>query len=336
MSLLNDSQIIRAVESVQSLRGAGIGYQGGGRSRVIREAPAPYAGDLWIIIEEQTITRQIGVEIIRIAQSTGIYGAISPSRTPQRTPVRESRWGRELVGAGFSCAMAGLAASGGAAALTAAAAMTGPLGLIIGAAVWIGAAAAAAQCGIGAGRLVNEVLAPESNDILDDSEYYRTITFAIDLVGVLSGLVAAGPALATLVRRVNGNLLSRGLREGLRGANYAERGAAVRSVLQEMSAAERQALMAEINATERSLARGLSRPGAQRASQIITQLEAEQLTGAIQETVLLSVQTTVNLIPSEYVGSASGSLNTMSSSESRQQLTGDVSLVMSNIIQITN
>lgn len=336
MPILSDAQIIAAISGIQSLRGAGIGYQGGGRSRVIREAPAPYAGDIWVVIEEQSISRQVAVEIVRTSQNSGNYGEVSPNSVPRRAPVRDSRWGREAVGAGFSCAMAGLAASTGAAALTAAAAITGPFGLIIAAAVWIGGAAAAAQCGIGIGRLANELTSPENNDILDDNAYYRTATFAIDMVGVLTGVVAAGPAIRTLALRVNGNLISRGVREGLRGANYAQRGAAIRAALNEMSAAERQAILAEINATETTLGRGLSRAGARRATEIITQQEAQQLRESLREVGILAIQNSVNMVSSEYVGSASGSLNTMSSGESRAQLSSDVSLIVSNIIQITD
>ncbi len=341
----SDQQValVRAVRRIESLRGAGIGYEGGGRSMILSEAPIPYSGNLWVVFEEATITQEGLAQLANLMLGSG--------ETTGRSTPRESRWGRELTGAGISCAgmaLSAFAVGGGAAA----APVTGGASTVLSVMAWTGLVTSSIQCGIGLGRLGNEVFNPDRNDQLDNDPTYQRVTFGIDILGVFSGVVSAGPALRTFATRVYGRLGSRAtvvlagdaasaLETTIQSANRVERSRAVTAVLQDMSEVERTALMREARIGANSLGRdSLSVASAERmvsairARQIaITVAEARQLNNAIKEIAQLGGQTGVNFVPQEYVGSASGSLNALFV-DGNSQIRKDITWINTNIISL--
>ncbi len=307
MSILSqrDREIIRMVDSKSELRFHGIGYHGGGISRIIRTPPPPSAGHEWVVYEDTTISVE---ELRRLVRTPP---------TPTNQP-RGSHVGRELVGAVLTCGFTAIATALLPASVVASP-FTGGGSLLLTGAAWTGAVTGAAQCGLGLGRLGNEIFST-NNDILDSSNAYQRITFLIDFVGVISGVVSAGPAAVNFARRLQSRLGSQVFQESLRGANRAARNRAVESLLSEMTQAERATLLREAQALERTA-------GSQSAtSRIVSTLRQQETTQLIRDTrdmILMGAQNSTNMMSSEYVGVASGSLNALlidSESRARQDI----------------
>lgn len=301
-----EREIIQIVGSNPELRFHGIGYHGGGQSRIIRTPPPPSAGNEWVVYEDITINIE---EVRRLVRTPP---------TPTNQP-RGSHVVRELVGATLTCGFTAITAAllpVGAAASP----FTGGGSLLLTGAAWTGAVSGAAQCGLGLGRLGNEIFGTTNNDILDSSTAYQRITFAIDFAGVVSGLVSTGPALANFTRRLQGRLSSQALQESIRGANRAGRNRAIRELLDEMSEAERATLLREAQILERTAG---SQSSTSRIISTLRQQETRQLMTDTRDMVLMGAQNSLNMLPSENVGVTSGSLNALlidSESRARQDI----------------
>jgi hypothetical protein len=332
-----ENELVRRIRRNPSLSLAGIGYEGGRQSRVLSEPPIPASGNLWVVIEETTINQDGLAQLEQLLLSAG-----GPSRTQPTTQQipRESRWGRELVGAGFSCGamvLAGAAVSAGGAA----APVTGGASVLLSVAAWTGLVTSSLQCGIGLGRLGNEIFNPDQNDRLDADLTYQRITFGIDLLGVASGIVSAGPMLSRFALRLNARLGGRaaqvlasetaqGLQTATVAANRIERARAVRQVLSEMTDVERLALMREAGVGQ-AVMRGRDSLSVVGARRIISAIEAQQLSSDLREIVMLGVQTGVNFLPSRYVGVASGTFNSLFV-DSDSQIRQDIRWISANIV----
>jgi len=199
LSQSESRQIVAAIERIRPLRGAGIGFEGRGMSQVLRYPDTPPGFQTWIILRE----RQLPV----------------PSSGPPAPPTQaESQLGWELLNMGLSCG-AMVAAGAASASGVAAAPVTGGASLAITVLTWAGAVATAAQCGIATGRVINELIDPRANDILDSDPWVQRTTQIIDVVSVAGGVASLGQAAQAAVRlsRASG----RPLRQIIQGMNRA-------------------------------------------------------------------------------------------------------------------
>ena len=85
---------------------------------------------------------------------------------------RESKWGGETLEFFLNCGSAGLG-------ILAIGATKGAALVILG----VTTAASSLQCGNSIRRVANEVFSPESNDVLDQQQWYKDTKFALDAVG---------------------------------------------------------------------------------------------------------------------------------------------------------
>jgi hypothetical protein len=174
------SQLLTEIGRVQELRGVGVGFEGRGMCQVLRYPDMPPGLQTWIIMREREVP--------------------APSSGPPAPPTpEESRLGPELLNMGLSC---GAAVMTGAAAATggAAAPVTGGASLAVTALVWFGAAATAAQCGIATGRVLNELIDPQANDILDSEEWVQRSSQILDAISIAGGVASLGQAGQAAVR----------------------------------------------------------------------------------------------------------------------------------------
>lgn len=167
LSKEQENKIINGINKIPALRFCGIAYVGQGSSYVIRSSQMPDGLGTWIVISE--VKEQY-------------------AKKPEKEIVRESNfsWGWELFGLGTSCGAAvltGVAAAGGVAATP----VTGGGSLALTTLAWAGATATAAQCGISAGRVINEFIDPRNNQILDENAYYQYGSTALDTVSIVGG-----------------------------------------------------------------------------------------------------------------------------------------------------
>lgn len=167
LSKQQENMIISGIGKIPELKFCGIAYVGKGNSYVIRPSLMPGGLGSWIVISE------VKEEL---------------EEKPIQEIAKESNfsWGWELFGFTTSCGAAvltGVAAAGGVAATP----VTGGGSLAITTLAWAGAAATAAQCGISAGRIINEFVDPRNNQMLDESEVYQYGTLALDTVSIVGG-----------------------------------------------------------------------------------------------------------------------------------------------------
>jgi hypothetical protein len=120
-------------------------------------------------------------------------------------PPRESRTGSELIGVLVNCGAFGfwLAAD---VAGAGAAPLTGGLSAVLTLASVAGTAASAIQCGVSAGRFLNEVFQPEANDWLDHQPAVQSASKILDGVALLGGTadIVRGTAGAIRLSRAAG------------------------------------------------------------------------------------------------------------------------------------
>ena len=93
---------------------------------------------------------------------------------------------------GLSCGAAVLAGAASASGV-AAAPVTGGASLAVTVLTWAGAVATAAQCGIATGRVINELVDPRANDILDSEVWVQRSTQILDAVSLVGGTATDTP-----------------------------------------------------------------------------------------------------------------------------------------------
>lgn len=195
------SRMVAAIGRIRQLRGVGIGFVGRGMSQVLRQPATPSGFQTWIILRERELP--------------------TPSSGPPAPLTQaESQIGSELLNMGLSC---GAMVAAGAASATgvAAAPVTGGASLAITVLVWAGAVATAAQCGIATGRVINELLDPRANDILDSEPWVQRSSQILDAISLAGGVASLGQAAQAAIRL--GRTSGRPLRQILQGMNRAER-----------------------------------------------------------------------------------------------------------------
>lgn len=188
-------KLLAALDRIPALKGVGVGFVGRGMSQIVRPAAMPSGLQTWIVLVEE--------EELSSTAST-----------------RPSKLGKELLILGLSCTSAGLA--GVAAAGSAAAApLTAGASLAVTVLTWSAAVASSAQCGISAGRVINEIFEPQNNDLLDSEFWYQAASNTLDAISVAGGVAGLGQAAQAAIRLSKTS--GRPLLEILKGMNRAER-----------------------------------------------------------------------------------------------------------------
>jgi hypothetical protein len=223
-----------------------------------------------------------------------------------------SRVGPELLGAGLSCGFAvvsGVAVLGGGLAAPA----SGGASTLVTVAAWTGFVTGSAQCLNGVYRGYQTLVNPDSTSLaeLDEDPYYKWTTFAVDAVGVLSGLPGLYKSSASLVRALRAK---HGLpaEAALKAMNRAQRQQAINDALRRAAGdKEVEKLLFEAAAEARQGMSSASRKGANAMRRVISEHAMKSLNGAMKDLAMSLSQIAINAMPGEWVGSASGSVNTV-------------------------
>ena len=192
------SELLYAINQIPELNDFGIGWVAMGRCEVLRKPVMPEGFQSWVIFKEE------------------------PEQDPatESAPKNDSNFVSELVDMGISCGGAILAGSV-AVAGAGAAPLTAGTSLAVTALSYAASVAAAAQCGISAGRVLNEILAPSSNDILDSNEWVQRSSQVLDVITLAGGVASMGQAMKSTLRMSRTS--SRPLKKILQGMNRGER-----------------------------------------------------------------------------------------------------------------
>lgn len=174
MSPTEKIRIVESISYLQEFKNWGIGVEMDNSSEVLKQSSLPYGLGNWIILQEDTSLPPEGVSV--------------PFKSPEVSKV-QSNIGGEILDTGISC---------GSAVLTGIVAGTGALAApeTVGASLamtylaWSAAGASALQCGVGIGRVINEIASPGSNAVLDDSIVYKTIMYTADAVQIANDVPA--------------------------------------------------------------------------------------------------------------------------------------------------
>lgn len=221
LSIEQRVRLLAAVDRIDAIRGAGVGYEGDDVCQELRPSRHPSGLITYVIITEVAATAQPA------------RAAPAPNLGQGRSWWQ--RYGREVLGAGLGCGGAALAAAG-------TVATGGALGILVGA----GAVSAAGQCGISLGRIINSVIQPEANDWIDRDDAFQAFNTLLDVVG----FAGAGAGTYQLMGRL---AVVRGTATQLSQSRQV-----MRAALRRMSAAERQQLAREIaRLTEDQAARAI-------------------------------------------------------------------------------
>jgi hypothetical protein len=166
-----DAALFKAVDSIPSLEGAGIGYLDDKSCQVLRSPHKTlFEMELWIVFEEEQFHQPV----------------------PAESNIN-SEWGKRVGDLFINCTgavLAGAAASAG----VAAAPITGGASTIVTYVAGAAALAGAAQCGISIGQVALEFTDPGANArFLDDEEWFKTTGFVLDGIQ-LAGIVSSAPA----------------------------------------------------------------------------------------------------------------------------------------------
>jgi hypothetical protein len=192
---------VARVETSREFRGFGVAFVGRGQCRVLRRPDMPKGLGTWVVLEEpESLFPDPG-------PLPGSGRRLGPP------PPRPSRWVWEAVNTTLSCGslvLTGLAAAGSAAA----APVTAGGSLIITGVAYAGAAASAAQCGMAAARLINEVYDPRNNDLLDSNWWYHAAGTTLDAISLAGGAASLGRSANVALRlsRASGRPVTQVLR----------------------------------------------------------------------------------------------------------------------------
>jgi hypothetical protein len=202
LNLQESYSIQRKISEIPSLKSAGIAFNGRGMCQVVKGSPMPKGFQTWIVLSE-----------VKTPSGTGSRPALPP-------PQVESQIASELLGMGLSCGsavMAGVASIAG----VAAAPLTGGASTAISVLAYAGALASAAQCGIAIGRIFNESVDPNLNQVLDRSEWMKATSDILDGISLAAAAASLGSVAQSAIRlsRTSG----RPLHEIVRGMTRAER-----------------------------------------------------------------------------------------------------------------
>lgn len=195
-----EGNLIRSIDNISKFRDFGIAYLGRDICKVLRNPRLPEGYQAWIVLKEEEAISS---------------GSAVPQATSSGTNIVS-----ELIDMGLSCGSAVLAG-------TAATASTGAAPLTVGASVaftYLATAAAiasAAQCGYSTGRVFNAIFTPDSNTLLDNSEWVQRTTQVLDAISLAGGVASLGQGARAVLRLSRSS--GKPIREVIRGLNRAGR-----------------------------------------------------------------------------------------------------------------
>lgn len=160
-------QLIKAVDEVPELSGAGIGFVGMGQCTVLRESAHSSGLSTYVMVAEDQ-------NAVDSAAGSPVPGQVNTLAPRQADPVpANANWGGELMKAGKDCGGVVLDAvvAGGAVLAEPVSAGFSTLPLIIASSALV---ASSLKCGLSTGRLVNLWASrADANRILDNSGWYE-------------------------------------------------------------------------------------------------------------------------------------------------------------------
>ena len=304
--------VVDAIHSQPELMGVMVGYYDGLMCSV-----ADYGATVSLNYWEKAVIIE---EIDESGQSVLVPSDPTDTVSPPAVITNRSRIWSEFAGAGLNCGFAVISGVGvvGSAAAEVPSGGSSTFLLVV---AWTGLATSSVQCINGIVRTVEAARHPDSDSISrwDQNKVYTVSFLIVDAIGVGAGLASLGPnvknLLAVLERR--GGLASG---EALAKMSRDARGKAIQAALQQarrnpesakiLDEALREALGGRVI---RRVARNviIASRNAGQVSDIIADETARRLSRAIID-VVSSVDTPIaSAMPSNWVGSASGSVNAL-------------------------
>jgi hypothetical protein len=310
------TRIKDAINRFPELMGCRIGFHGNLRSAMVDKGNSGSPNYKIIIIIEES-EADLGLDFI-------------PRRTPIQLPEPQKKLnktvvGAELRGAALNCTFAAVTAATMAGSAVAEV-PSGGLSTVLLVASWTGLITQSIQCGNGIARVVEAYNNPDDNS-LERAEKDRfdpnsdsTYTKIMDLVDI-AGLVSVLPGTATAAISIRKMLM-------LRGALPAEELMMKMTNAQKIEAYQNAAMRVSKNPSAKAefyeILKSLGKRTISRmeqgneiiikrsmvaAGKLVSEHTLRELTKNTREILITSLELTVNAMPKEYVGSASGFLN---------------------------
>lgn len=274
-------------------------------------------GTVMVVIEEVEVTDT--ATNLDTQKWSGLTGGSPPGSGNPTVITNKSKFSSEMTGMGISCAMtvvaAGLVLAGGALTIP-----TGGAAIALFAAGWVGLGASALQCGNAIARVREIQSSPDDDSLewLDNDTRYKTVGYIVDAIGVATAVAGLPSGIKGLIglfktRRV---WASRGITEaGLKAMNGADRRIVIDEMVKEAASDPnaRKALqdLMRQTASEATLARTtMSVPMAGKLSKSLSADLIKRLHVGMVSAVSGVSGPGFSAMKSEWVGSASGSVNT--------------------------
>lgn len=184
-------ELVNKLGVIHKLSSFGIAFVGNNSSQIIRYANS--SPEKWIVLH--AIENASTVEDIPAHDylNNPASRKIAAPKSEQSSDLKV-----ELYKMGWSCGM--LALAGIATAITAGAApVTAGQSLWLTSITAAGSVASAYQCGDSAGRVINEIISPDRNDVLDSDELYTGFGILVDGIGTVSSIVSGGAAIKGVI-----------------------------------------------------------------------------------------------------------------------------------------
>ena len=313
-------EMVRVVNGFPELQGCRIVLYGNDKCVSLEDgvvASTNFA-NVMVMVEEVVVTEAaVNADTLRWANAPGG----SPAGAPNPIVItNKSRLGAELTGMGISCGLtivsAGLMLAGGATTVP-----SGGAGLALFVAGWVGLAANAVQCGNAIARVTEASQHPDDDSLsrLDDDKTYQVASLIVDAIGVVTAVASLPAGVKNLMQlfKTTRTWQARGLTEaGLRAMNRAERGKLVKELIDEASKTPEGK-----QAVEQAIRDAKITPKTVAGTGGVSKLAAKAMLRAVSADTLkrfhlamVSVGSGVagpgvSAMKSEWVGSASGSVN---------------------------
>ncbi len=310
--------IVRVVNDFHELKGCRIVLYGNEKCSVLAEGVVPSANfaNILVMVEELGISDPLTNE--DTARWSNAPGGSPPGSPNPQVITNKSRLAAELTGMGISCGLtvvsAGLVVAGGAFTLP-----TGGAAIALFVAGWAGLVANAVQCGNAIARSMEAANHPDDDSLsrLDSDDKYQVASLIVDGIGVVSAVASLPSGVKSLMQLVKSRMALRGLTEtGFKGTTRPERVKIVGELIEEISRTPEGKLVAEKAMREAKLTPRALQPGgvvtkgaAKTALKIISDDTLRRLEVALAGVVSAASGPGVSAMKSEWVGSASGSVN---------------------------
>ncbi|WP_342362175.1 hypothetical protein [Terrarubrum flagellatum] len=312
--------MVRVVGTFPEFAGCRIVLYGNSKCASLHDgvvASTNYA-NVMVMIEEINVTDS--VTNLDTLQWAGTPGGSPPNSPSPLVITNKSRLGAEFTGMGISCGLtivsAGLLLAGGALTVP-----SGGAGIALFVAGWVGLAANAVQCGNAIARYTEASDHPDDNSLslLDNDKSYQLVSLIVDGIGVVSAIASLPASVKNFMQllKTQRSWAARGLTEsGLKAMNRAERGQIVRELIEEASktpdgkrALEEAIKDAKLNPKALAGGSGVSKPAAKALLRSVSADTLKRLHLAMISVGSGVAGPGVSALKSEWVGSASGSVN---------------------------